>query len=130
MKMAPTPERKAQLVAQTQERIKQIDAVLKSVKWAPDKGADRSLSEQERKVEVEFNDWLGGIRSKLETLKKDMQFGTTLIGEDLVQKMTQMNLQFLALQEATQMESRRFKTLSNASKARHDLALNSIRNMK
>jgi len=36
----------------------------------------------------------------------------------------------LALQEATQMESRRFQTLSNASKARHDIALNAIKNMK
>jgi hypothetical protein len=41
-----------------------------------------------------------------------------------------MNVQFLALQEATQQESRRFQTLSNASKARHDVALNAIRNMK
>ncbi len=47
-----------------------------------------------------------------------------------VGKMAQMNIQFLALQEATQMESRKYQTLSNASKARHDIALNSIRNMK
>lgn len=48
----------------------------------------------------------------------------------LTEKMAQMNMQFLALQEATQMESRKFQTLSNASKARHDIALNAIRNMK
>jgi hypothetical protein len=40
------------------------------------------------------------------------------------------DLQFLALQSAVQNEGRRFETLSNASKARHDIALNSIRNIK
>lgn len=39
-------------------------------------------------------------------------------------------LQVLALQEATQMASRKFQTLSNASRSRHDIAMNSIRNMK
>ncbi|MBC8145664.1 MAG: hypothetical protein H7X80_08755 [bacterium] len=58
-------------------------------------------------------------------------FGTSLEGSsELVDAMAQMNMQFLALQEATQMESRRFQTLSNASKARHDIALNAIRNVK
>jgi hypothetical protein len=59
-------------------------------------------------------------------------FGDTpgLNGGDMMQKMAAMNMQFLALQEATQMESRRFQTLSNASKARHDIALNAAMNMK
>lgn len=59
-------------------------------------------------------------------------FGDTpgLNGGDMVSKMAAMNMQFMALQEATQMESRKFQTLSNASKARHDIALNAIRNMK
>jgi hypothetical protein len=59
-------------------------------------------------------------------------FGSTpgLSGGDMVQRMAAMNVQFLALQEATQMESRKFQTLSNASKARHDIALNAIRNLK
>lgn len=48
----------------------------------------------------------------------------------LVEEMAKMNLQFLALQEATQMESRKYQTLSDASKARHDIAMNAIRNMK
>jgi hypothetical protein len=59
-------------------------------------------------------------------------FGDTpgLGGSDMVSKMAKMNMEFLALQEATQMQSRKFQTLSNASKARHDIALNAIRNMK
>jgi hypothetical protein len=44
--------------------------------------------------------------------------------------MEQMNAQLAALRKAVQTESRRFQTLSNASKARHDAAMNAIRNMK
>ncbi len=59
-------------------------------------------------------------------------FGDTpgLNGGDMMQKMAAMNMQFLALQEATQNELRKFQTLSNASKARHDIAMNAIRNLK
>ncbi len=66
------------------------------------------------------------VQSELPKLKN--QINQTQ--NDLATKMAQMNMQFLALQEATQMESRKFQTLSNASKARHDIALNAIRNMK
>jgi hypothetical protein len=51
-------------------------------------------------------------------------------GSDMVAKMAAMNMQFLALQNATQAESRKFQTLSNASKARHDVALNAINSLK
>ena len=51
-------------------------------------------------------------------------------GEDLPKKMAQRNRQCLALQEATQTESRKFQTLSNASKARHEVAMSAIRNIK
>jgi hypothetical protein len=57
------------------------------------------------------------------------QFGDTpgLNGGDMVAEMAAMNMQFLALQQATQAESRRFQTLSNASRARHDVAMNAIK---
>jgi hypothetical protein len=123
-------DRKTQLIAQTKQRIAQIDVVLKTVKWEPAKNQGPALSAQARKVDAEHDAWLAGVRGRLEKLRNEMQFGTTPMGEDVVEKLTQMNLQFLALQEATQMESRKFQTLSNASKARHDIALNAIRNMK
>ena len=37
---------------------------------------------------------------------------------------------FLALQNAVQNESRRFQTLSNASKTRHDAAMAAIQNVR
>lgn len=72
--------------------------------------------------------WLMDIRKKMSDHKKAL--GILKQGETMETHMAQMNIQFLALQEATQMESRKFQTLSNASKARHDIALNAIRNMK
>lgn len=51
-------------------------------------------------------------------------------GSDMVAEMAAMNMEFLALQNATQNESRKFTILSNASKARHSVAMNAIRNLK
>jgi hypothetical protein len=60
------------------------------------------------------------------------QEGTTAntTGGSMVAEMAAMNMQFLALQNAVQMESRKFQTLSNASKARHDIAMRSISNTR
>lgn len=72
------------------------------------------------------------LQKAQDSLKADGNFGSTpgLSGGDMVQKMAKMNMEYLALQEAYQMESRRFQTLSNASKARHAAALASIKGMK
>jgi hypothetical protein len=43
--------------------------------------------------------------------------------------LAELDAQLLTLQEAIQAESRRFQTLSNASKARHDTAMKAISEM-
>jgi hypothetical protein len=40
------------------------------------------------------------------------------------------NMQFAAIQEATQSEAKKFQTITNASKARHDVTVNAIKNIK
>ncbi len=50
--------------------------------------------------------------------------------DGLQQKILDMNMQFLALQNQMQMESRQFNAVSNALKVRHDSAMGAIRNMK
>ena len=67
-------------------------------------------------------------------------FGSNLAGQggmtgragagSMVSEMAAMNMQFLALQNAIQMESRKFQTLSSASRARHDIAMKSIKNTR
>jgi hypothetical protein len=51
-------------------------------------------------------------------------------GKAMVEEMAAMNMEFQKLQEATQRESRKFQTLSNASRVRHDIAMNAIRNLR
>lgn len=48
----------------------------------------------------------------------------------LIEQIEERSEQFAALRKSVQMESRKFQTLSNASKARHEAAMNAIRNMK
>ena len=43
---------------------------------------------------------------------------------------SQLDIEFVNLQNSLQMESRRFQTISNATKVRHDSATATIRNMK
>jgi len=59
-------------------------------------------------------------------------FGGSVSGAGLgmVSEMTAMNAQLLELQTAVQNESRRYQTLSNASRARLDIAMSAIRNTK
>lgn len=85
----------------------------------------------------EHGAWLSTLRQRFATFLAENggAFGDTpglkaTAGADLTKQMAQMNMQFLQLQEAVQAESRRFQTLSNASQARHDIALNAIRNIK
>ena len=45
-------------------------------------------------------------------------------------EMARMNMQVMALQNAIQMESRKFQTISNVMRARHDIAMAAIRNTR
>lgn len=50
---------------------------------------------------------------------------------DNMQKLqAELQAQFLALQNQIQQQSRQYQTISNALQARHQIAMNSIRNMK
>ena len=50
--------------------------------------------------------------------------------DDLQKLQSELRAEFLALQQQVQNESRRYQTISNALRARHDMAMNSVRNMK
>lgn len=105
--------------------LAKIDKTLESIIQTP---PPNDLTKSQLDEYRQQTQWLMKIRKKYSEHK--VAVNTMKEGETLETHMAQMNMQFLALQEATQMESRRFQTLSNASKARHDIALNSIRNMK
>lgn len=99
--------------------------------------APRGLTAAQLAEWKEHGAWLSSLRERYANFLAENggAFGDSAglagtAGADLTKKMAQMNMQFLALQEATQTESRKFQTLSNASKARHDIAMNAIRNIK
>lgn len=77
-------------------------------------------TEQDARVEAAIRRLLPALRDP----------AARAILEDLDTRTRAYKQQFLALQQAGEQESRKFQTLSNASKARHDIALNAIRNMK
>jgi hypothetical protein len=63
-------------------------------------------------------------------LFRDRNASGGLDGGDMIAEMAAMNMQFLGLQAALVTESQKFTTLSNASQARHNSAMNAIRNLK
>lgn len=105
--------------------LKTVDKTLENlVIQAPPKQSSKSELEQWRKQ----TQWFSVTRKRLSDYQSDVI--KTKQGETLETHMMKMNEQFLALKEGTIIESRKFQTLSNASKTRHDIALNAIRNMK
>lgn len=83
--------------------------------------------------------WLLEVRSRISArhagLREAVRIGERArLGDTtnaaLTQKIEEQNDQFDAMRNAVQQESRKFQTLSNASKARHEAAMNAIRNMK
>ncbi len=128
------PPAQVQTVDAARIRLSAVQAAIETLDAQIALPMPRKLTPAEATEWKEHGAWLSGVRGRFATFLAENggAFGDTpgLSGGDMVKKMAQMNRHFLALQEATQMESRRFQTLSNASKARHDIALNAIRNMK
>jgi hypothetical protein len=84
----------------------------------------------------EHGAWLSSLRERYANFLAENggafgdSAGLRTAGADLTKQMAAMNIQFDRLQETTQTEARRYQTLSNASKARHEVAMNAIRNLK
>lgn len=83
--------------------------------------------------------WLLDVRSRISARHADLREAVrsgeraTLgdaANQTLIEKLEAEKEQFAALQKAVKSESRKFQTLSNASKARHEAVMNAIRNMK
>lgn len=62
--------------------------------------------------------------------ESDDDDNSALSGQALLREMQAADIQFLALQESIQQESRQYQTVSSALKARQDTAMNTIDNLK
>lgn len=111
------------------ERVRTAIAVLDGMLGDPAPAGITPAIAREYQMHTE---WLASVRERLRAhlTDRDAALSTPTAPSDAPRRMATMNMQFLALQDAVLSESRRFQTLSNASKARHDVAMNAIRNMK
>lgn len=98
--------------------------------------APDGMGPEDQESYLAHTQWLKTVRSRVEALalKHDVKAprdvatgqssGKRQHGSVVIVK------EWEALQSTIEQESRRFNTLSNASKARHDIAMNAIRNLK
>ncbi len=117
--------RNAEKLRETRERLELLSVRKLKVK----------LTQQNRTEWQRQNRWLkSAVRRLTELLQKQEQFmkskGKAGSQQEHLAEMQNFQAEFLALQQALQSEARRYQTISNAARARHDGAMNSIRNMK
>jgi hypothetical protein len=117
------------LITEQQRKVRQV---LDEVEWEPKREPARQMTKEQHQTEVEWSKWMLDVRKRLKAHETQLRtlLKKKLTDEQRGDQAKLMNAQFLALQESVQMESRKFSTLSNASKARHEIAMNAIRNMK
>lgn len=98
-----------------------------------------AAAESSASLYAQLSDDFKRIVSAADKLRRTSQEPTPATGyqndlmraiDDMQKQLSQLEAQFLALRNSMQMESRKYQTISNALKARHDIAMNSIRNMK
>jgi hypothetical protein len=114
------------LKALSKERAEAIDGVTQELDRLIVQAGPRKMTLDEQAAWRAQSDWLKSVRSRLANYRGKLTRQDTA----MVEKMAAMNMQFLALRQASEKESRKFQTLSNASKARHDIAMNAIRNLR
>jgi hypothetical protein len=112
-----------------ERRVAQLRELQRVSKQQAAKPAPTKLGKQEADAYTAQTKWLAIVAEKATVLEREISRVLQQAAKDQ-ERMAQMNMQFLALQEATQAESRRFRTLASASKARHDIVMGAIRNEK
>lgn len=93
---------------------------------------DKQLAKQQKNAEFAWVEWMQETRKRLKSYENDIKHALkrNLSPEDAANACKLLNEQWTELKESILTEGRKFQTLSNASKARHEMAMNSIRNMK
>ncbi|HEV8613824.1 MAG TPA: hypothetical protein VGQ73_09935 [Gemmatimonadales bacterium] len=110
--------------------------VLEVIGHAIEQPMPAGLSPGDQKSYAAETEWLKSVRTRLEETGRRVGI---LAPRDAATGMATGRRQYQpleiqkeidALRQALEREGRQFNTLSNASKARHDIAMNAIRNLK
>jgi hypothetical protein len=117
-----------------QRKTLALPHVLEAVGQAIDMPMPAGLSAADQQAYAAHTEWLKSVRRRVEVLKSNVAAPADAAGEQSSEKRQHgaitITKQWERLQATIEEESRKFNTLSNASKARHDIAMNAIRNMK
>jgi hypothetical protein len=92
--------------------------------------APPKLSADQRKLYAEHTKWLEANATKLSTLHSQMDVVLAKGSKAPATELALMNMQFVTLCEAIELESRRFAELAVAARNRHTVAMSAIRNQK
>lgn len=120
----------------TQRKTFSLPHVLEAVGEAIDVPMPAGLNAADQQVYAAHTDWLKSVRRRVEVLKSESDAAAPVdaaAGQSSEKRQyapVKIIKQWGRLQATIEEESRKFNTLSNASKARHDIAMNAIRNMK
>ena len=120
----------------TQRKAFVLPHVLEALDQSIAQPAPPALNDADARSYAAETEWLKSARTRIEQLSS--QAGVTPAREASSGMATGrrqyqpiiIRKDIEALKATLEQESRQFNTLSNASKARHDIAMNAIRNMK
>lgn len=113
-----------------------IPHVLEVTRVAIAAPAPKGLSADEAQAYAAETAWLVTVRDRLEAAAIEYNViaprdaASGLATGKRQHKPMDITIHFDAMRKTFEAEGTRFNTLSNASKARHDIAMNAIRNMK
>jgi hypothetical protein len=127
LKTLPDPKCGTKSLADcTRERVASLRQLSGDLKRAAalDPGATPQTAADQQAL-ASYNQWLNSRSTEASNLAAQGQ--RALAQADLQMS---FNMQYLALQSKVQQESRRYTTLSNVMKTKHDTAKNSISNMR
>ena len=113
---------------QKAERLAAIEMLDKTLQTAINTPPPNTLTKEQLDEYRKQTQWFIKVRKKYSDYKTALN--SIKQGETPEAHMAQMNTQFLALQSTTRDESKKFQKLSHASTTRHEIAMNSVRNMK
>jgi hypothetical protein len=123
-------------------QLEKLDAASSTLKKLVRQPMPKSLGKQNQKEWQRHTEWMEKLIKRLSKHRRQHQAmlagskpseqkALTLTEQrDMAADMRSRSMEFLALQNAMQMESRQYGAVSNALKARHDSAMAAIRNMK
>lgn len=123
-----------QIVREANARIERINRAVNQLKTLSNQVVPEGLSYKDKKTWNEYTWWLKRKQKQLimyaRRLEDKIFRARKYNPEDLLFMCQSLDMDFLRVRNQIQVESRRYNTVSNVLKVRHDAAMNSVENMR